>query len=137
MATVIEPENAALLSRAAAEEEKRFFLALDDGLRRVVAFYGDRSARCKREAASHASQLRHLRRTARRRARVEAEATRGGPREGHRDGVAEQLVSARPERRERDRDGAESFIDDASVRWRRFKTCVSGALFARREGAAC
>lgn len=75
MATVIEPENAALLSRAAAEEEKRFFLALDDGLRRVVAFYGDRSARCKREAASHASQLRHLRRTARRATRdfVEAE----------------------------------------------------------------
>ena len=75
MATVIEPENAALLSRAAAEEEKRFFLALDDGLRRVVAFYGDRSARCKREAASHASQLRHLRRTARRATRdfIEAE----------------------------------------------------------------
>ena len=63
MATVIEPENARSC-RAAAEEEKRFFLALDDGLRRVVAFYGDRSARCKREAASHASQLRHLRRTA-------------------------------------------------------------------------
>lgn len=75
MATVIEPENAALLSRAAAEEEKRFFLALDDGLRRVVAFYGDRAARCKREAASHASQLRHLRRTARRATRdfIEAE----------------------------------------------------------------
>ena len=75
MATVIEPENAALLSRAAAEEEKRFFLALDDGLRRVVAFYGDRSARCKREAASHASQLRHLQRSARRATRdfIEAE----------------------------------------------------------------
>ena len=75
VATVIDPENAALLSRAAAEEEKRFFLALDDSLRRVVAFYGDRAARCKREAASHASQLKHLKRAARRATRdfVEAE----------------------------------------------------------------
>jgi hypothetical protein len=75
VATVIDPENAALLSRAAAEEEKRFFLALDDSLRRVVAFYGDRAARCKREAASHASQLKHLKRAARRATRdfIEAE----------------------------------------------------------------
>ena len=76
VATVIEPENASLLTRAAAEEETRFFLTLDDSLRRVVAFYGDRAARCVREAASHASQLRHLRRTARRAARDFLEAER-------------------------------------------------------------
>jgi hypothetical protein len=66
VATVIDPENTALLSQAAAQEETRFFTALDDSLRRVVAFYGARASRCKREAASHASQLRHLKHAARR-----------------------------------------------------------------------
>ena len=76
VATVIEPENAALLTRAVAEEEKRFFMALDDSLRRVVAFYGDRAARYEREAASHASQLKHLKRAARRAMRDFLEAER-------------------------------------------------------------
>lgn len=66
VATVIDPENTALLSQAAAGEESRFFTALDDSLRRVVAFYGDRATRCKRDAVSHASQLKHLKRAARR-----------------------------------------------------------------------
>ena len=77
VATVIEPENAALLTRAVAEEEKRFFMALDDSLRRVVAFYGDRAARYEREAASHASQLKHLKRAARRAIRRDARRRRG------------------------------------------------------------
>ena len=62
--SILEPSSAGGDRVLALEHERRFFFALDDHLRRVVAFYGDRLSRARREAMNERVQLRHLRREA-------------------------------------------------------------------------
>lgn len=60
---IAEPDSDAVFG---LEDERRFFFALDESLRRIVAFYGDRLAHLRDESAKEKNQLSHLRSETRR-----------------------------------------------------------------------
>ena len=122
--SILEPSSAGGDRVLALEHERRFFFALDDHLRRVVAFYGDRLSRARREAMNERVQLRHLRREA---VRALDDLRAGEARELRRETALDRFLSSG------DTSGRVSTSDDslAALRDRVAKTARSARLLRR------
>uniref|UniRef100_A0A7S0T4A2 SPX domain-containing protein n=1 Tax=Mantoniella antarctica TaxID=81844 RepID=A0A7S0T4A2_9CHLO len=59
--TVVGPTTLGGDAVLALDDERRFFMQLDQALGRIVAFYGDRLEHMRKEAVREQSQLHHLR----------------------------------------------------------------------------
>ena len=122
--SILEPSSAGGDRVLALEHERRFFFALDDHLRRVVAFYGDRLSRARREAMNERVQLRHLRREA---VRALDDLRAGEARELRRETALDRFLSSG------DTSARVSTSDDslAALRDRVAKTARSARLLRR------